>query len=105
MNTVLLVIGMAAVTFGARYPMLVLVGRIDLPRRVFAALKFVPVAVLTAICMPIIVYGEQDSLNLALSSPHLVGGLAAIGIAAVSRRLLPTIVLGMAVFLVWRGLF
>lgn len=105
MNDVLLIAGMFAVTFAARYPMLVLVGRIQLPGRVFAALKYVPVAVLTAIITPIMLAGDTDAtLNLTLQNAYLVGGVVAIAVAAFGKRLLPTIVVGMSVFLAWQAL-
>ncbi|MEL6149567.1 MAG: AzlD domain-containing protein, partial [Chloroflexota bacterium] len=47
-----LVLGMTAVTFGVRYPSLALVGRMQLPDSVIRALRYVPVAVLTAIIVP-----------------------------------------------------
>jgi branched-subunit amino acid transport protein len=105
MNDVLLISGMFAVTFAARYPMLVLVGRIQLPGQVFAALKFVPVAVLTAISAPIMLAGDTDTpVNLAIDNAHLIGGVAAIVVAAAGKKLLPTIIVGMGVFLLWRGM-
>ena len=48
MNEVLLVAGMALVTFGVRYSVLVLVGRMPLPQPLVRALRFVPPAVLCA---------------------------------------------------------
>ena len=47
MKTFLLIFFMMVVTFGVRYPVLALVGRINLPIQVERALKFVPVAVLS----------------------------------------------------------
>jgi len=44
MNEFLLIFGMMLVTFGVRYPVLALVGRLDLPPNVRRGLEFVPVA-------------------------------------------------------------
>ena len=51
-DEILLISGMTLVTFLARYPLLALVRRIELPERVFRRLRYVPVAVLTAIVAP-----------------------------------------------------
>jgi len=51
---VLLILGMMIVTFGVRYSVLAMSGRINMSKRVEQALRFVPVAVLTALCAPIL---------------------------------------------------
>jgi len=96
---VLLILGMMAVTFGVRYSVLALSGRIALSKRVEQALRYVPVAVLTALCTPILFKPEGNWL-LSLDNSHLIAGAVAIIIAALSRHLLLTIVLGMGLFLV-----
>lgn len=97
----LLVTGMMLVTFGVRYPLLALSGRVKLPDSVIELLRFVPVAVLTAICVPIIV-APHNTLWFALDNEYLIASVAAIIIAAFSRHLLLTITLGMGLFLVLR---
>jgi len=104
LNEALLILGMMAVTVIVRYPVLALVGRFDIPAPVYRALKFVPVAVLTAISVPEILAPEGE-LALSYSNAHLVAGTIAIATAWRTRNLLATIVLGMAVFFVWRYLF
>lgn len=101
MPEILLVFGMFLVTFGVRYPLLVLVGKIHLPESMFRALRYVPVAVLTAIITPAMLYPE-NSLDMSLQNSYLVGGIVAVGIAIWRRDVLTTIVLGMVVFLFWR---
>jgi len=49
---IVLVFGMMLVTFGVRYPVLAILGRLELPPRILNALRYVPVAVLTAITVP-----------------------------------------------------
>ncbi|GAB4511699.1 MAG: hypothetical protein OHK0046_10140 [Anaerolineae bacterium] len=104
-NTWLMILGMMLVTFGVRYPVLALVGRLTLPEPVIRALRYVPVAVLTAIILPIMVAPENNTLDLSLNNAYLVAGVFAIVIAWWRKNLLLTIVLGMAVFLAWRTLF
>ncbi|MBZ0298964.1 MAG: AzlD domain-containing protein [Anaerolineae bacterium] len=103
MNEALLVLGMALVTFLIRYPMLAIVGRLQLPDWLIRALRYVPVAVLTAIIMPIMLLPNGE-LDLRPSNAFLVGGIAAGIIAWRTKNLLLTIVLGMAIFLLWRAL-
>jgi len=93
-----LIVGMMIVTYGVRYSVLAMSGRIPMPKRIHDALRFVPVAVLTALCTPILLKPE-GVLFLSLDNSHLVAGIVAIVIAALSRHLLLTIVLGMALFL------
>ena len=104
MNEILLIAGMALVTFGARYPVLVLVGKMPLPQPVLRALKFVPAAVLTAIIMPAVLFPRDDTLNLGLSNEYLIAALISALVAWRSRNVLLTIVIGMAALLAWRWL-
>lgn len=101
MNELLLVAGMALVTFAVRWPVLTVVGRIPLPQPVLDALKFIPPAVLTAIIVPAVLM-PGGTLDLRLSNAYLVAGAASALIAWRTRNLLLTIVAGMAIFLGWR---
>ena len=103
MNEFLLIFGMTAVTFGVRYPVLAIVGKINLPEPVFRALKYVPVAVLTAIVFPEVLMPDE-TLNLSPDNSYMIGAIVAVLVAWRTRSLLWTIVTGMAVFLAWRGL-
>lgn len=104
MNDLLIVSGMALVTFLIRYPLLVLVGRISLPESVRRALRYVPLAVLAAIIAPAIVMPE-GTIDLSPSSAPLIASLIAIVVAWRTKNLLLTIVIGMAALLIWRALF
>ncbi|MCU0512405.1 MAG: AzlD domain-containing protein [Anaerolineae bacterium] len=103
MNEALLIFGMFLVTFLARYPLLVIVGRVALPQRVFRALRYVPVAVLTAIIVPAMLQ-PAGRLEVSFTNAYLVAGVVATGIAWRTRGLLPTIGGGMLVFVLWRVL-
>ncbi|PIE35142.1 MAG: branched-chain amino acid transport [Gammaproteobacteria bacterium] len=103
LREVWLLLGMLAATFSVRYLLLALSGRLRFPPAVVEALRFVPVAVLSAICVPIM-FAPQGTMWLSPDNEYLVAGVASIVIAAISRRLLLTIVLGMALFLALRFL-
>lgn len=102
MNEALLIAGMALVTFAVRYPLLALVGRIPLPDALVRALRYVPVAVLTAIIVPMM-FMPDGELAVTPSNTFLIAGIAAGVIAWRTKNLLLTIVLGMAIFMVWRA--
>ena len=102
MNEFLLIAGMAAVTFGIRYSMFAVAGRIEFPARLVNALKYVPPAVLTAIVVPAVVMPGGEELNLSYTNAYLVGALVAGVIGWYSKNLLLTIVVGMVVFLGWQ---
>lgn len=100
----IMILGMVAVTFGVRYAPLLVAGRVEMPRRVFKALRYVPVAVLTAISVPAALMPQGD-LDLSLNNAYWIASLAAVWIAWRTQNLLYTIVGGMALFLAWRALF
>lgn len=98
---VLLIAGMMAVTFGVRYLPLLFAGRVQLPERVLRALRYVPVAVLTAIIVPAALM-PQGSMDLRLQNAWLWASIGTALIAWFTRNLLYTIAGGMVLFLVWR---
>jgi branched-subunit amino acid transport protein len=97
----ILIGGMALVTFAVRYPVLAVLGRIELPQPLFRALRFVPPAVLTAIIVPGVLM-PGGALALRADNAYLVAGVISAAVAVWRKNLLLTIVVGMAVFLGWR---
>jgi branched-subunit amino acid transport protein len=104
MNEMIVVGGMAAVTLLIRYPMMALVSRVALPEQVVRALRFVPVAVLTAIILPAIVMPTGEA-EIAPSNAYLWAGIISALIAWRTRNLLIVIVAGMTAFFIWRAVF
>ncbi|MEO8393594.1 MAG: AzlD domain-containing protein [Chloroflexota bacterium] len=102
MNELIMVAGMALVTFLIRYPTMVLVGKIPLPDRVFRALRYVPPAVLAAIIAPAVLMPDEKTVFISPTNSYLVAGIIAVLISWRTKNLLLTIVLGMAAFLVLR---
>ena len=100
----MLILGMMAVTFGVRYPILTLSGRLRMPPWLVKALGYVPVAVLSAIVFPIML-APEGHLSVSLDNAYLVAGVASIVFVAFTRHLLATIVLGMSLFLILRFMF
>ena len=104
MNELLLISGMAIVTFATRYPVLAFLSRTTIPAGIFRALKYVPLAVLSAIIFPAVLLSEGE-LALHLENAPLFASLIAALVAWRSRNLLMTIVLGMASLWLWRLIF
>ena len=98
-----LIIGMMLVTFLVRYPVLAIVGRVSLPEYLVRALRFVPVAVLSAIIAPELII-RDGALSLAADNEYLAAGLVAIVVAWRWGNLLATIAAGMGSFYLWRAL-
>lgn len=103
MKELYLVLGMMLVTFGVRYPVLALLGHFELPEPVIRALKFVPVAVLTAIIVPAVLCTEEG-LHAGVDNPAIFGALAASLVSWKTKNLTPTIFTGMGIFYLWRFL-
>ena len=101
MNELLLIAGMAIVTFATRYPLLALLSRRKMPDRLFSALKFVPPAVLSAIIFPAVLLSD-GKFFFAWENAPLVASLVSALVGWRSRNLLLTIVVGMVSFWLWR---
>lgn len=105
MNEFLLIMGMAAVTFAVRYPVLALVSRVTLPQWAIRALRYVPVAVLTAITVPAVAAPDGETINFGVNNAYLYAGILSAILAWRTRKLLPTILIGMAIFFIWKAVF
>jgi branched-subunit amino acid transport protein len=103
MNEFVLIAGMALATMATRIPVLWWLSLHPLSPSVARALKYVPMAVLSAIIAPIIFLSE-GKLAIQLDNAPLIASLVAIIVSWRTRSLLLTIVLGMAIFLLWRSL-
>jgi branched-subunit amino acid transport protein len=90
----LAILGMGLVTFGLRLSFLALSGRLAVPDWLTRALRFVPVAVLTALVVPAIIYRE-GALSLSLDNERLIAGLLAAIVAWRTRSVLATLAVGM----------
>ena len=66
------------------------------------ALGFVPVAVLTAIIVPMILAPHGAGMEINWRNPQLIASIAAVMVAAGVRRQLVTIGVGLTIFFVWQ---
>ncbi|MDR5814060.1 AzlD domain-containing protein [Caballeronia sp. LZ033] len=101
-NYVLLILGMAVVTFTIRAAVFVLGERLPFPPIVRTALSFVPVTVLTAIIVPMTVSPHGAGAEITWRNPQLVAALVAVIVCVLSKRPLLTIAVSLTVFFVWQ---
>ncbi|PID49831.1 MAG: branched-chain amino acid transport [Proteobacteria bacterium] len=101
MKMLLIILGMAVITFSTRFALYFRAHRISLPTWLEEALRYVPVAVLTAIIMPMILMPKAE-LAIHWSNPWLMGGLASFVLGLWQQKTMLTILLGVSVFFAWR---
>lgn len=95
--------GMALVTFLVRYPVLALVRRIDMPKGIFDALRYVAPSVLAAIVIPVVLLPNDEPIHRPADAIPLVATLLAAVVMWRSRSLLATVVVGIVGFLILRA--
>ena len=103
MNETLMIGGMALVTFLIRYPVLALVRKIDMPKRIFGALRYVAPSVLAAIVVPVVLLPNDKPIQHPADAIPLVATLAAALVMWRSKSLLATVIVGIVAFLILRA--
>ncbi len=98
-DEILMIAGMAMVTFGIRYIMFPISGRFRFPPLFERALGYVPPAVLSAIIVPSILMPTGETIDLHFTNPYLIGAVTACIVGWIYRNLLLTIVISIMVFL------
>jgi|ERR1019366_961565 branched-subunit amino acid transport protein len=86
-------------TLGMRLSFMVFLGKMQISSMVQQALRFVPIAVLSALIAPALFF-SSGSLNLSLSNTRLIAGILAILVAWRTKNVLLTIFSGMACLLI-----
>lgn len=82
------------ITFAYRFSLIFFLERIRLPAWVSQALRFVPIAALTAITVPELLV-NSGTLAVGWHNERLLAGLVAIGVAWRTKNIFLTIGLGM----------
>ncbi len=90
----LTIFGMGIVTYAIRLSFILLLERVEIPRRVRQALRFVPPAVLSAIIFPALLL-PNHTLDLSPRNVRLLAGLLAALVAWRTKNILLTIAVGM----------
>lgn len=86
-------------TLGIRLSFIVFMGKMRVSSMVQQALRFVPIAVLSALIAPALFF-PGGSLNVSLSNIRLIAGILAILVAWRTKNVLLTIFSGMACLLI-----
>ncbi|WP_395020519.1 AzlD domain-containing protein [Dongia sp.] len=105
MNTALMIAGMALINLVIRWPVYLFANHFRFPPIIERALAFVPVAVLTAIIVPTVLYpGDGTKLDISWSNPALLAALVACAVSYLAKNLFATIGAGVVAFLLLRWL-
>jgi branched-subunit amino acid transport protein len=96
------VAAMAAITFAVRFSFFALPPQVRFPPWVARVLAYVPVAVLTAIVVPMVVMPDGAHWDVTWRNAWLPGAIASGLIAWRTGRLLLAITVGFVVFFGWR---
>lgn len=92
----LIVIGIALGAFLPRFIFLPLLGRIEVPKIVMRALRFVPPAALAAILLPALLV-QKGQIDIGAAEQQLGAALIAAVVAWRTRNVLYTVATGMLV--------
>ena len=103
MNIWLMIVLMGAVTYAIRLSMILFLGPAQVPPVVQRGLKYVPVAILSAIIAPeIVLSGGQ--VDLSWSNARWLAGIIAAAVAWRTKNVLLTIGTGMAALWILQAL-
>lgn len=104
MSIWLAILGMGLITYAIRLVPILLLERVELSPPLRQALRYVPVAVLSAIVFPeLLLPGGQ--LDLSWQNGRLVAGIVAILVARYTQSVLWTVGVGMGILWAWQFLF
>jgi branched-subunit amino acid transport protein len=100
MRIIHLIIGLAVVTFVSRSFFILLGNRIKVSEWGLEAIRYAPLAALIAILAPEIFLplGASSVMEFNLRLPNIWGGMAAMIAFYFSKKMIPTLVIGMAVY-------
>ena len=101
MNIWLIMLIGGLITFGIRFSLIFLFGRLEVPETMRRALHYVPPAVLSAIIFPELLY-PAGRLDISLGNVRLLSGIIAIVVASYTKNTLLTILAGMIALLIFR---
>ena len=102
MNIWLVMIIAGLATFATQLSFILLLHRIRVPDWFRRGLRFVPMAVLSAIILPELT-SPHGSLFLTWRNPQLLAGMVAILVAWRTKNVLLTIAVGMAALLIFQA--
>jgi branched-subunit amino acid transport protein len=90
----LTILAIGLLTYATRLSFILLLGKMEMPSFLQRTLRFVPVAVLSAIIFPAL-FLPQGTFNLSLGNARLLAGILAVIVAWRTKNALLTIGVGM----------
>ncbi|HZD58105.1 MAG TPA: AzlD domain-containing protein [Anaerolineales bacterium] len=103
MSIWLVMIAIGVMTYATRLSFILLFGKMEIPRNLRRALRFVPAAVLPAIIFPELLV-RDGVLNLSLGNERMLAGILAFLVAWRTKSAVLTIFIGMAALLLLQTL-
>lgn len=97
MNIWIIMIIVGIFTFATRLSFIAVLERFEMPRNFRRALRFVPIAVLSAILLPELTF-SNNILSITPTNPRLIAGFIASFVAYKTKSVIWTIAAGMAIF-------
>ncbi|MDR3542068.1 MAG: AzlD domain-containing protein [Desulfosporosinus sp.] len=94
-----IIIGMALVTYFTRFGALALFRFTGVPTGLNRWLKYVPVAILTALIVPSLLL-PKGYLDISLNNHYLIAGVVAAFVAYKSRNIIATLGFGMSIMFI-----
>ncbi|MEU1012595.1 MULTISPECIES: AzlD domain-containing protein [unclassified Streptomyces] len=104
MSMALLILGMAVCCFLPRYLPLAFFADREMPPVVKTMLNYTPQAVLAALVFPAMLAPSGEGVELTVSNPYLMGGVATFVAGLISKKLLLVTAVGVAAFYLSRWL-
>lgn len=98
----LAILGMGVITYAIRLSLFLLPERVMLPPWLLRALRYVPVAVLSAIILPELLL-PSGTLDFSLGNERLLAGVVAAVVAWRTRNVFVIVVVGMIVLWLLQG--
>jgi branched-subunit amino acid transport protein len=91
-----MILAIGVITYAIRLSFIVFFGKMEIPPRLLSILRFVPIAVLSAIILPQL-FLPNNTITASLANPRWIAGILAVLVAWRTRNVLLTIVVGMLV--------
>jgi branched-subunit amino acid transport protein len=102
MSLWLVILLTGVLTFGTRLSFILLIERLKLPGWFQRSLRYIPLAVLSAIILPELA-SRNSALDLSLRNPQFFAGALAVLVAWRTRNVLLTIIVGLASLLLFQA--
>lgn len=103
-QTVLIILGMSIVTYLPRVLPIIVLSKTKIPEWFMRWLKYIPIAVLSALLVPEIMISE-NAVNLSLENKNLLAAIPCFLIAYKTKNLFITVITGIIAMLVMNLLF